>query len=188
MERLPWSRHQQQMRERVSWLRKADASTWPDLSDEALAKSVQDWLAPYIEGRASLAAITAEDMGNALSALLPWPLPQKLDEDAPTHFTCPTGSNIPLDYAAENGPLLCVRVQELYGLKQHPSIANGRIPLTLQLLSPAHRPIQITKDLPGFWKGSWSAVKSEMKGRYPRHFWPDDPAGEQPTTRVKSRM
>ena len=112
---------------------------------------------------------------------------QKLDEDAPTHYTAPTGSQVALDYDAEGAPALAIRVQELFGLSTHPAIAGGRVPLTLHLLSPAHRPIQITRDLPGFWKGSWSAVKTEMKGRYPRHVWPDNPAGAAPTTRAKPR-
>jgi ATP-dependent helicase HrpB len=187
IDRLPWSKAQAQVRERVAYLRKADPAGWPDLGDEALVASADSWLAPFIEGRSSLAAISPDDLANALSALLPWPLPQQLDEQAPTHFRTPAGSSIPLDYGAEGGPILSVRVQELYGLLAHPCIANGRIPLTLQLLSPAHRPIQITRDLPGFWKGSWASVKAEMRGRYPKHLWPDDPASAHATTRVKAK-
>ncbi|MCC2098206.1 MAG: ATP-dependent helicase HrpB, partial [Hyphomicrobiales bacterium] len=183
--RLPWSKAQIQLRERVSYLRKADPEHWPDLGDTALADKAGEWLAPFIEGRTSLATITADDLGQALAALLPWPLPQQVDEQAPTHFRTPAGSSIALAYGAEGGPVLSVRVQELYGLKEHPSIANGRIPLMLELLSPAHRPIQITRDLPGFWKGSWAGVKAEMKGRYPKHLWPDDPANANATARVK---
>ncbi len=187
IDRLPWSKAQTQVRERVAYLRQADPAGWPDLGDEALVASADSWLAPFIEGRSSLAAISPDDLANALSALLPWPLPQQLDEQAPTHFRTPAGSSIALDYGAEGGPVLSVRVQELYGLLAHPCIANGRIPVTLQLLSPAHRPIQITRDLPGFWKGSWASVKAEMKGRYPKHLWPDDPAGANATTRVKAK-
>ena len=112
---------------------------------------------------------------------------RRLDAEAPSHFETPAGSRHALDYAAPNGPLLSVRVQELYGLSQHPTLARGRAPLTLELLSPAHRPIQTTRDLPSFWAGSWSDVKKEMKGRYPRHPWPDDPATAPPTTRAKPR-
>jgi ATP-dependent helicase HrpB len=187
IDRLPWSKAQAQVRERVAYLRKADPAGWPDLGDEALVASADSWLAPFIEGRSSLAAISPDDLANALSALLPWPLPQQLDEQAPTHFRTPAGSSISLDYGAEGGPVLSVRVQELYGLLAHPCIANGRIPLTLQLLSPAHRPIQITRDLPGFWKGSWASVKAEMRGRYPKHLWPDDPASAHATRRVKAK-
>lgn len=190
VDRLPWTKAQKQWRARVLFLRNAHAgedNVWPDVSDLALASSAADWLAPFIEGRASLAAINADDLDKALSALLPWDLQRKLDIEAPTHFEAPTGSNVAVDYESDGAPVIAIRVQELYGLAQHPALAGGRAPLTLHLLSPAHRPIQITKDLPGFWRGSWAAVKSEMKGRYPRHLWPDDPAAALPTTRAKPR-
>jgi ATP-dependent helicase HrpB len=128
-----------------------------------------------------------EDLDRVLSARLPWHLKRRLAEEAPTHFMTRAGSSLPIDYAAEGGPTLAVRVQELYGLADHPAIAGGRVPLTLVLLSPAHRPIQITRDLPGFWKGSWANVRSEMKGRYPKHLWPEDPANAVATTRAKPR-
>ena len=150
-------------------------------------KPDETWLAPLIEGRSGLAAITASDLDAALDTLLPWDLCRRLDAEAPTHFSAPTGSNLAVDYAAEAGPTISVRVQELFGLAAHPSLAGGRVPLVLELLSPAHRPIQVTRDLPGFWRGSWASVKSEMKGRYPRHPWPDDPAAAPPTTRAKPR-
>lgn len=187
IERLPWTKAQKQWRDRVMFLRRAEGDEWPDLSDAALAQNAQDWLAPFLEGRISLNAITPNDLDAALAALLPWDMTRKLDAQAPTHFTAPTGSHVAVDYEAEGGPVLAIRVQELFGLSTHPSLAGGRVPLTLHLLSPAHRPIQITKDLPGFWKGSWAAVKAEMKGRYPRHPWPDDPAQAAPTTRAKPR-
>ena len=122
-----------------------------------------------------------------MKALLPYDLQRRLEAEAPTHFETPAGSRIPLDYGAEAGPLLSVRVQELYGLAAHPTVAKGKVPLTLELLSPAQRPIQITRDLPGFWRGSWAAVRTEMKGRYPRHPWPDDPASARATTRAKPK-
>ena len=127
------------------------------------------------------------DLGQALEALVPWALKKSLDEEAPTHFEAPTGNRHAIDYEGVGAPALHIRVQELFGLESHPGIAGGRLPLTLHLLSPAHRPIQITRDLPGFWKGSWAAVKAEMKGRYPRHPWPDDPASAAPTARAKPR-
>ena len=148
---------------------------------------LEAWLAPEIVGRTSLDAIGADDLARALQALLPWSLRARLDAEAPTHVEVPTGSRIALDYEAEGGPVLAVRVQELFGLERHPSIAGGRIPLVLHLLSPASRPIQITRDLPGFWRGSWAAVRSEMRGRYPRHPWPEDPLSEAPTRRAKPR-
>jgi len=187
LERLPWTKAQSQLRDRVLFLRRTKAEDWPDLSVEALAREPEVWLAPFIEGRTSLAAITPDDLDAALDALLPWDLKRRLDAEAPTHFEAPTGSRVAVDYEAEGGPVLAIRVQELFGLSAHPSLAQGRAPLTLHLLSPAHRPIQITRDLPGFWKGSWAAVKADMKGRYPRHPWPDDPAAAAPTTRAKPR-
>ncbi len=186
--RLPWTKAQKQWRDRVLFLRRAEGDEgWPDLSDDTLGRCAADWLAPFIEGRASLAAITPDDLEKALTTLVPWDMQRRLDAEAPTHFEVPTGSRIAIDYEAEGAPVLAVRVQELYGLSTHPALARGRAPLTLHLLSPAHRPIQITRDLPGFWRGSWASVKSDMKGRYPRHLWPDDPACAAPTARAKPR-
>lgn len=189
LERLPWTRAIRQWRDRVMFLRRAEgeAEGWPDLSDAHLSATAADWLAPFVDGRASLAAIVADDLEQALHALLPWDMRRRLEVEAPTHYETPAGSRIALDYEAEGGPTLSVRVQELFGLAAHPALAGGRVPLTLELLSPAHRPIQITRDLPGFWRGSWGEVKTEMKGRYPRHVWPDDPAAAQATTRAKPR-
>jgi ATP-dependent helicase HrpB len=185
---LPWTKAQLQLRERVGFLRRAEGSeTWPDLGDAGLATAPEAWLAPHLAGRAALSAIEPGDLDSALSGLLSWELKRRLDAEAPTHFEAPTGSRLPVDYAAEAGPTISLRVQELFGLQAHPSLAGGRVPLVLELLSPGHKPIQITRDLPGFWRGSWAAVKSEMKGRYPRHPWPDDPAAAQPTTRAKPR-
>ncbi|MCZ8103360.1 MAG: hypothetical protein O9972_36385, partial [Burkholderiales bacterium] len=186
IERLPWSRPLQQWRNRVMFLRRGDPA-FPDLSDEALARSAADWLAPFLAGKASLAQIGGDTLAEALHALLPWDLTRRLDAECPTHFEAPTGNRHAIDYEAEEGPVLAIRVQELFGLKDHPAVAGGRLPLVLHLLSPAHRPIQITRDLPGFWRGSWAAVKADMKGRYPRHPWPDDPASAAPTARAKPR-
>jgi ATP-dependent helicase HrpB len=130
--------------------------------------------------------ISAEELFDAITALLPWPLRKRLDAEAPTHFTAPSGSHVPIDYAAE-GPKLSIRVQELFGLARHPAIAGGRVPLTIELLSPAHRPVQVTRDLPGFWRGSYADVKAEMRGRYPKHPWPDDPLSAPATRRAKRR-
>jgi ATP-dependent helicase HrpB len=184
--RLPWSKSLKQWRDRVLFLRRAGDPAWPDVSDEALGASAE-WLAPYLLGKTSLAEVSEEDLAQALHASIPYALSRRLDAEAPTHFIAPTGSAIPVDYEAEGGPAIALRVQELFGLADHPSLAGGRAPLTLHLLSPAHRPIQITRDLPGFWRGSWAAVKTEMRGRYPRHVWPDDPAAAAPTTRAKPR-
>jgi len=187
IERLPWTKAQAQKLDRITFLRRAEGDEWPDVAPTALAAGVEGWLAPCILGRASATAITPDDLDAALATLLPYELSRRLDLEAPTHFETPAGSRHALDYGAENGPILSVRVQELFGLSQHPALARGKVPLVLELLSPAHRPIQTTRDLPGFWAGSWNEVKKEMKGRYPRHVWPDDPAAAQPTTRVRPR-
>jgi ATP-dependent helicase HrpB len=188
LNRLPWTKASQQWRDRVAFLRRSeDDAAWPDLSDEALRASAGTWLAPFLEGRTALAEITSADLEAAVKALLTYELQRRLDREAPTHFETPAGSRVALDYGAEGGPTLSVRVQELYGLSVHPAIAKGKVALTLELLSPAQRPIQITRDLPGFWRGSWTAVRAEMKGRYPRHLWPDDPMTAQPTTRAKPK-
>jgi ATP-dependent helicase HrpB len=184
---LPWSKVATQLRLRVGFARRADPSAWPDLSDERLLATLEDWLAPHIAARRSLAEIRPDDLAEALDGLIGWTLKRDLDRLAPTHFQAPTGNAVPIDYEAENGPVLAIRVQELYGLDRHPAIAEGRVGLLLELLSPAHRPIQVTRDLPGFWQGSWKDVKAEMKGRYPRHVWPDDPARAAPTARAKPR-
>src|SRR5207247_1369972 len=160
---------------------------WPDLSDTVLAASAGEWLAPALVGKTALEQVSSEDIRSAVEALLPWALRRRLEAEAPTHFAAPSGSSVPIDYAAEEGPKLAIRVQELFGLDRHPSIAGGRVPLVIELLSPAHRPVQVTRDLPRFWRGSYAAVKAEMKGRYPRHPWPDDPLSAPATRRAKPR-
>ncbi len=184
--RLPWTRALRQRRDRVMFLRRAEGEAWPDLSDGALAAD-PSWLAPFLAGKTKRDEIGADDLASALDAALPWGLARRLSDEAPTHFQAPTGTATPIDYEAEGGPAIALRVQELFGLNEHPSLAGGRIPLTLHLLSPANRPIQITRDLPGFWRGSWAAVRSDLRGRYPRHFWPEDPAAAQPTSRAKPK-
>lgn len=185
--RLPWTKALQQWRDRVMFLRGHLGDEWPDLSDDALGQTAGEWLAPMLEGKTSLSSIGADDLSNALQALLPWNMKRKLDEEAPTHFNAPSGSSVPIDYEAEEGPKLSIRVQELFGLDKHPSVAQGKVPLIVELLSPAHRPVQLTRDLPGFWRGSYAAVKVEMKGRYPRHPWPDNPLEAPATRRAKPR-
>ena len=185
--KLPWSKAQLQLRDRVQFLRKAEGDEWPDLSDAALASAAATWLAPFLSGKTALAQIGADDLAAALDSLLPWSLRRRLDAEAPTHVTAPSGLQVPIDYDAAQGPTLSIRVQELFGLGTHPAIAGGRVPLTIELLSPAQRPVQVTRDLPGFWRGSYADVKTEMRGRYPRHPWPDDPLHAPPTRRAKRR-
>jgi ATP-dependent helicase HrpB len=184
---LPWSADELALRARVGYLARVSGDTeWPDLSDEALAKGVS-WLVPFILGRTTLSGVTPTDLGAALDALLPWDRRAEIERLLPSHFDAPSGSRVPIDYAAENGPAVSIRVQELFGLDRHPSVADGKAPLLLILLSPAHRPIQMTRDLPAFWRGSWKETVKDLKGRYPRHFWPDDPATAQATNRAKPR-
>jgi len=185
-ETLPWSKDQKALRARATFLHQTLGDDWPDLSDAALAAD-PTWLVPHLVGETRLAAITAEHLGSALEAQLPWVKKQEMEKLLPSHFHAPSGSHLPIDYAAENGPALEIRVQELFGLDRHPSIANGKVPLLLVLLSPAHRPIQTTRDLPGFWRGSWKDVARDLKGRYPRHPWPNDPLAAPATNRAKPR-
>ena len=187
MDRLPWTAALKQWRDRVLFLRQNEGADWPDLSDAALAASAGQWLEPALAGRTALAELSADTFAAALGGLLPWPLRRRLDTEAPISFEAPTGSRVTIDYASEAGPKIAVRVQELFGLDRHPAIAGGRVPLAIELLSPAQRVVQTTRDLPGFWRGSYAAVRSEMRGRYPKHPWPEDPIAAAPTRRAKPR-
>jgi ATP-dependent helicase HrpB len=181
---LPMGEGTASLLERARFLHARDA-TWPDLSEAALIASLDDWLAPILEGKRSLSALGDQDIENALRTLIPWDVQKRLDTAAPARWAAPTGSRLAIDYAAEAGPTISVRVQELYGVEAHPMV--GGEPLVLALLSPAHRPIQVTRDLPAFWRGSWREVRTEMKGRYPRHVWPEEPWKAEATTRAKPR-
>jgi ATP-dependent helicase HrpB len=187
LDKLPWSKSARQWRDRVMFLRKAEGESWPDLSDDGLIASATEWLVPAFDDKASLKELSAGDLSEALQSLLPWELRARLEREAPTHFEAPTGTMLAIDYEAEQGPTIAVRLQELFGLNTHPAIAKGKVPLVLELLSPAQRPVQVTRDLPGFWRGSYTAVRSDLRGRYPRHPWPEDPANALPTRRVKPR-
>jgi ATP-dependent helicase HrpB len=184
---LPWSREQKAWRARANFLRVTLGDDWPDLNADALAPTVGDWLAPAFFGLTKLSEVSGEHLRTALDLLLPYPRRQEIEALLPSHYTAPTGNSVPIDYTAEGGPAIEIRVQELFGLTRHPTIANGRIRLILVLLSPAHRPIQTTRDLVGFWNGSWTDVAKDLKGRYPRHPWPDEPAKAAPTARAKPR-
>jgi ATP-dependent RNA helicase HrpB len=187
LDKLPWSKAAKQWRDRVMFLRKAEGENWPDLTDDALAARREEWLVPVLVDKAALKDLSPGDLSEALMTLLPWDLRARLEREAPTHFEAPTGTMLAIDYEAEQGPTIAVRLQELFGLNTHPSIAKGAVPLVLELLSPAQRPVQVTRDLPGFWRGSYAAVRSDLRGRYPRHPWPEDPATALPTRRVKPR-
>ncbi len=176
---LPWSAGAAALRARAGF-------AGEDLGDAALLDRLDDWLPPLLNGKRRLAAIDPGALGQALEALLGWEGKRQVDALAPSHFASPAGSTHPIDYSAEAGPTVELRVQALYGLKEHPVVGRNRVPLVLSLTSPAGRPIQTTRDLPGFWAGSWAAVAKEMRGRYPRHPWPDDPAAAAPTLRTKA--
>jgi ATP-dependent helicase HrpB len=181
---LDWDEAATQARARVAFMRSIEGEAWPDWSDEALVQTAPDWLAPALSGARTLREV---DVPRALLSSLAYGLKRRLDAEAPAKFETPAGSTLTIDYTAEGGPALDVRLQELFGQDKHPSVAGGRVPLTLRLLSPAHRPVQTTKDLPGFWRGSYAAVKSEMRGRYPKHPWPENPLTAPPTRRAKPR-
>ncbi len=184
LEGLGWGAAANGLRARIAFLRGLDPS-WPDLSDAALVERLDEWLPPLLAGRTALAAVGDGAVEGALRALMPWELQRRLDAEAPVRWAAPTGGSAAIDYAAEGGPSVEARVQELYGLTQLPTVSG--VPLTLVLLSPARRPIQRTRDLPGFWRGSWADVRKDMRGRYPKHVWPEDPAAAQATTRAKPR-
>jgi ATP-dependent helicase HrpB len=185
---LPWTRPLRTFQARVMLLRgvAAEDTDWPDLSDAALLAELEAWLAPYLDGVTSLKALGRLDLSGALRSRLSWRQQQLLDTLAPTHIVVPSGARKPIDYSCDP-PVLAVRLQEMFGAIRTPAIAGGRLPLQLHLLSPAGRPAQITQDLAGFWRNSYAEVKKELKGRYPKHHWPDDPASAPPTSRAKPR-
>ncbi|WP_095163170.1 ATP-dependent helicase HrpB [Pseudomonas sp. Irchel 3F5] len=191
LELMSWTPELRQWQARVALLRQLDLassgeSQWPDLSDAALLASLSDWLQPYLGKVTRLSHFAQLDLSSILRNLLPWPLPQRLDEWAPVHLGVPSGSNIRLDYS-ETPPILAVRLQELFGLAETPRIAQGRQQVLLHLLSPARRPVQVTQDLANFWRSTYTEVKKDLKGRYPKHYWPDDPLVAEATARAKPR-
>ncbi|MEB0044539.1 MULTISPECIES: ATP-dependent helicase HrpB [unclassified Pseudomonas] len=191
LELLPWTPELRQWQARVALLRQLDLdakrpSEWPDVSDVALLKSLEHWLMPYLGKVSRLSHFANLDLSSIVHNLLPWPLPQRLDELAPHHLRVPSGSSVRLDYS-EQPPILAVRLQELFGLADTPRIAGGRQVVKLHLLSPARRPVQVTQDLANFWRSTYAEVKKDLKGRYPKHYWPDDPLVAEATARIKPR-
>jgi ATP-dependent helicase HrpB len=168
-------------------IEQGEGGDYEAFSDAALLETLDIWCSSLLSGIQSLSDIPAAALDGAVKSLIPWNMVQRVDELAPTHFTAPTGAKHRIEYKAEGGPIVSLRVQECFGLKDHPKLGRKGFPLRLALLSPAHRPIQITKDLPGFWSGSYGQVRSEMRGRYPKHPWPEDPAHAEPTKRAKPR-
>lgn len=186
LDALPFSKEALHLKQRIAFLHRTIGEPWPDMSDEALLSGLDEWFVPFQGGRTSLDGIDPGSLTDGLRSLLPHGMGQELNRMAPTHFEAPTGQRHPIRYDGAD-PVLTIRVQELFGMKIHPSVAGGRLPLLLELTSPAHRPIQTTQDLPGFWAGSWKDVRADMRGRYPKHPWPENPAQAAPTARAKPR-
>ena len=191
LELLPWTPELRQWQARVALLRQLDTqsqgqSEWPDVSDAALVGGLEEWLAPYLGRVSRLSHFASLDLSSIVHNVLKWPLPQRLDELAPHHIKVPSGSSVRLDYS-EYPPILAVRLQELFGLADTPRIAGGRQVVKLHLLSPARRPVQVTQDLANFWRSTYAEVKKDLKGRYPKHYWPDDPLVAEATARIKPR-
>jgi len=187
---LPWTKELRQRQGRIMLMRKcqvAGPAPWPDLSDEALEHTLEAWASPWIMGFTRREHFARFDLSNALHAFLSRAQESILDREAPTHFTVPSGSHIPIDYLDGENPSLSVRLQELFGLSETPAVAGGKLPLLLKLLSPAGRPVQITQDLVSFWQRGYHDVKKDLKGRYPKHYWPDDPHTAQATRRARPR-
>ena len=183
---LPWSDAARSVRQRLAFLHRLDAS-WPDVTDAELMRTLGTWLGPRLAGARSIADVARVDLVAAILDRLPWDRRAAIDEVAPTHLVVPSGSRIPIDYGDPSAPVLAVRLQEMFGLAETPRIARGAVPLTIHLLSPAHRPVQVTRDLAGFWRSSYFEVRKELRGRYPKHHWPDDPMQAEPTSRAKRR-
>ena len=185
---LPWTKEARALRQRLAFARDVDTHAprpWPDVSDDTLLATLEDWLAPWLTNMSRRDHLARLDTTAIIAALLDWNQRQRLDELAPTHLQVPSGSRIPIDYSA--APTVAVRLQEVFGLSTTPAVGGGRVPLTLQLLSPAHRPVQVTKDLASFWARGYMEVKKELKGRYPKHYWPDDPTTAVATARARPR-
>jgi ATP-dependent helicase HrpB len=186
IQRLPWGEEARSVRARLAFMHRLDPA-WPDVSDEALADGVERWLGPYLVGVRRYNELSRINLGQALLDLAPAGRRSELEQWAPSHVSVPTGSRITVDYSDPAAPVLAVRLQELFGQKETPTVGRGRVPLTLHLLSPARRPVQVTRDLAGFWRKTYFEVRKDLKGRYPKHHWPDDPLAAEPTRHAKRR-
>lgn len=186
---LPWTNELRAWQARVQFLRRVEGpgSTWPDVSDAALLDGLETWLAPFVRRVLSLEQLQRTDLQGSLQGLLSWDQQRALDRLAPTHLTVPSGSRIRVDYESQDAPILAVRLQEMFGCRETPTVAGGRVPVVLHLLSPAGRPAQVTQDLVGFWRTSYQEVKKDLRGRYPKHHWPDNPLEAAPTRRTRHR-
>lgn len=187
IDRLPWPAETRHLRERINWLAERQPDEWPDVANTGLAASKDTWLTPFLPGRSSVSEIDGQMLRAGLLSLLPPDGLRRLEVLAPPYFEAPTGRRVQIDYNPGSPPTIAIRVQELYGLDRHPEAGHPPEPILLSLLSPANRPIQTTADLPGFWRGSWRDVRADMRGRYPKHVWPEVPQSAEPTRRAKPR-
>jgi ATP-dependent helicase HrpB len=205
VEALPWTRDARDLQARVEFARRyarRDApgattvdpgaahpggASWPHVSDAALTQSLEEWLAPWLDGVTRRDHLARLSMVDILRSLLSWEQQRELERLAPSHLQVPSGSNIRVDYLDESAPVVSVRLQEVFGLQETPRIGNGQVPVTFKLLSPAQRPVQVTRDLAGFWRGSYVDVRKDMRGRYPKHYWPENPLEAQATRGVRRR-
>jgi ATP-dependent helicase HrpB len=184
---LPWSDAAAKLRARLTFVHQEFPELYPDVSDDALLADLDQWLGPALAEARRWSDVERADLGAALLGLLDWNARARLDVLAPTHVQVPSGSRVGVDYSDPGAPVLAVRLQEVFGWHETPRVADGRVPLTLHLLSPAHRPVQVTRDLANFWRTTYFDVRRDLKGRYPRHPWPDDPLTATPTRRAKPR-
>jgi ATP-dependent helicase HrpB len=184
---LEWSREAHRLRERLAFLHRHAPGEWPDVSDAALLATLEAWLLPWLESATGGDALRRVDPAEALLAWVGWAQRSRVDELAPTHVQVPSGSRIAIDYSDPDSPVLAVRLQELFGQAATPTVMAGRVPLTLHLLSPAQRPVQVTRDLASFWRNAYFDVRRDLRGRYPKHYWPDDPLEAEPTRRTRPR-
>ncbi|WP_312202638.1 ATP-dependent helicase C-terminal domain-containing protein [Anaerospora hongkongensis] len=185
---LPWTKAAEQWCGRIRFLHALEPASWPDTSPEALLAALDDWLGPYVYDMSSRTELQRLNLLAALEGMLTWQERQLLEQDAPSHIIVPSGQKIAIDYGNPTAPVLAVRLQELFGLTDTPCIGGGRVPLTLQLLSPARRPVQVTRDLRSFWQTTYFEVRRELLGRYPKHYWPENPLTAQATHRAKPKM
>jgi ATP-dependent helicase HrpB len=189
---LPWDREARDLQGRIEFVRGelgggAEGAGWPAVSDTALLESLESWLAPWLEGVTRREQLKSVPLQQALLARLSFEQRRQLDQWAPTHLALPGGMRVRVDYLDENAPLVSVRLQEVFGLATTPHLGRSRVPVTFRLLSPAQRPVQVTRDLASFWRGAYAEVRKDMRGRYPRHYWPEDPLTAAPTRGVRRR-
>ncbi len=185
---LPWTRDVRDLQARIEFVRGSASGSWPDVSDTRLSASLESWLAPWLDGVTRRDHLARLPMTEALRGLLSWEQQRELDRLAPTHLQVPSGSRIRIDYLDDSAPVVSVKLQEVFGLEDTPRLAGGQVPVTFKLLSPAQRPVQVTRDLAGFWRGSYAEVRKDMRGRYPKHHWPENPLEAQPARSTRRRI